>query len=745
LEARLVLSSNTLYLQTNLVSDIQGLAEFFDPNLKDPWGVSFSKGSPFWVSDQASSVNGSSVATLYSVDGTTGAASVIPVAFGIPNEGGAAPSGINGPTGQVNTKAPGITTSATDFLLNGTEAAFIFANMDGTISAWNGGPHATIMNFIKGASFTGLAIADDATGTPFLYAADQNSDTVFVFNSKFQVTGQLTDPMGLPSGFNSFNVQNLNGTLYVTYTNQSIPSGGIVDKYMPDGKFAGRLINDPTGFWLDNPWGLAIAPASFGQFGGDLLVGNNGGNNWINAFDPVHGTFKGVLTLSTGQPFSENNLWALSFGNGKSGGLANTLYFTAGIGGTDGLFGSIQAIPQLPATAPIVPSLPGTAVQDLTTVPANGDLNPYGVAFVPSAFPSGGTIHPGDVLVANFNNSANQQGTGSTIIDIHPNGSESLFFQDSTASGLDTALGVLQSGFVIVGNLPATYDSHGNLVSIGQGSLKILDKTGKVVTTISDNLLLDSPWDLTINDQVTKAQVFVSNALSGVVTRIDLSIPKGGKPIVESLTRIASGYVARTDPTALVVGPTGLAYDAAHNILYVASTGDNDIFAVSNAGSRTSDGGIGNLVYKDPFHLRGPLGLVLAPNGDLITANGDAVNPSATQTSELVEFTPGGKFVGEFSVDPSAGGAFGLAVSSTGGFLRLAAVDDNTNSLDIWTFQTTTSAAGGASGGAAAGSLGLGMNASSGGAALLPQVVIPDGPLALPGPPSSRWWWRRSM
>jgi hypothetical protein len=145
-----------------------------------------------------------------------------------------------------------------------------------------------------------------------------------------------------------------------------------------------------------------------------------------------------------------------------------------------------------------VPNLPNGAFQTLTTVPANGDLNPYGVAFVPNGFPSGGALKPGDVLVSNFNNSSNQQGTGTTIVDIHPNGSESLFFQDSSAPGLDTALGVLKSGFVIVGNPPATYDSMGNLVSIGQGSLLILDRNGKVVTTLSDAKLLDGPWDLAI-------------------------------------------------------------------------------------------------------------------------------------------------------------------------------------------------------------------------------------------------------
>jgi hypothetical protein len=586
----------------------------------------------------------------------------------------------------VNTNAPGITTSPTDFPLNGKEAVFIFANMDGSISAWNGGASATIMTSVAGASFTGLAIANDQGGASFLYAADQNSGNIVVFNSQWAMTGTLTDPSGLPAGFNAFNVQNINGLLYATYTNQSIPSGGIVDVFRPDGTFVNRLIDDQAGTWLDNPWGLTIAPASFGKFGGDLLVGNNGGNNRINAFDPNNGAFKGVLTLASGQPFSENNLWALSFGNGANGGVASTLYFTAGLGGTDGLFGSLQAISSLSKNAPIVPNLPNGAFQTVTTVPANGDLNPYGVAFVPKDFPSGGTINPGDILVSNFNSSANLQGTGTTIVDISPNGSQSLFFQDSAAPGLDTALGVLKSGFVIVGNLPATYDSNGNLLSIGQGSLQILDKSGNVVTTLTDSALLDGPWDLTVNDRGNSAQVFVSNVLNGVVTRIDLTIPDGGVPVVQSLTRIGSGYLTRTDPAALVIGPTGLAYDAKRNVLYVASTGDNEIFAISKAGSRGSDGGKGSVVYQDEAHLRGPLGLVLAPNGDLITANGDAVNPDPTQTSELVEFTPKGKFVGEFSIDPNAGGAFGVAVSNDNGLLRFAAVEDVTNSLDIWTF-----------------------------------------------------------
>jgi len=231
--------------------------------------------------------------------------------------------------------------------LNGSKAAFIFANMDGSISAWNGGAHATIVVPAAGASYTGLAIGNDKTGAAFIYAADQNTGNIDKYNSSWVKVATLTDPNGLPSGFKAFNVQNIGGLLYATYTNQSVPLGGVVDVFKTDGTFVKRLVDDPNGFWLDNPWGLAIAPKSFNQFGGDLLVGNNGGNGWINAFDPNNGNFLGVLTLANGQPFSEADLWTLTFGNGKSGGNMGTLYFTAGLASNvDGLLGSITAVPE---------------------------------------------------------------------------------------------------------------------------------------------------------------------------------------------------------------------------------------------------------------------------------------------------------------------------------------------------------------------------------------------------------------
>jgi len=334
---------------------------------------------------------------------------------------------------------------------------------------------------------------------------------------------------------------------------------------------------------------------------------------------------------------------------------------------------------------PIIPNLPSTFLS-APTVPSNGDVNPYGVAFVPNGFPQGGPLHPGDILVSNFNNQNNLQGTGTTIVDISPTGQQQPFFQGSSTPGdlgLTTALGVLKAGFVLVGSVP-TLDGTSSTIQ-APGSLLILNSHGKVVTTLRTSARLDGPWDLTIHDQGNQAQVFVTNVLSGTVTRLDLAIPPNGNPVVASETTIASGYLTRTDPSALVVGPTGLAYDSENDILYVASTGDNTIFAIADAQARTTDAGEGTVAYKDHRHLHGPLALTLTPNGDLITANGDAVNPDADQPSELVEFTPQGRFVAELSVDSAPGSAFGLALASAEDQIRFAAVDDNLNTLDIWT------------------------------------------------------------
>jgi hypothetical protein len=335
--------------------------------------------------------------------------------------------------------------------------------------------------------------------------------------------------------------------------------------------------------------------------------------------------------------------------------------------------------------APLLPRLSTSPVQVVSTVPANGDVNPYGVAFVPRGFVAGGSIHAGDVLVANFNSSANNfQGTGTTIVAISRGGTQSLFFQGPAGLGLTTALGVLSRGIVLVGNVPTT---DGTSATVQQGSLIAIDRHGTQIASFTDAAVLDGPWDLTVVDLGRRAIVFVSNVLNGTVSRLTFDVAENGEHIsLKSAARIAGGYLFRGDPAALVVGPTGLAFDCERSTLYVASTGDNAIYAVKDAAARSKTVNKGDLVYQDSAHLRGPLGLVIAPNGHLITANGDALNGDPAQPSELVEFTRAGQFVAQFSVDLGGqGGAFGIALRMADDKVYLAAVDDVVNTLEVWT------------------------------------------------------------
>ncbi|HEV2099571.1 MAG TPA: hypothetical protein VGR45_11685 [Stellaceae bacterium] len=324
-----------------------------------------------------------------------------------------------------------------------------------------------------------------------------------------------------------------------------------------------------------------------------------------------------------------------------------------------------------------------------STIPLNGDLNPYGVAIVPRGFPSGGIIAPGDVLVSNFNDLNNNQGAGTTIIKLTPNGlvapavppgqpgNASVFFQGS-GLGLTTALGVLRRGFVLVGNVPTS----GGVIQ-QPGSLLFLDRNGNQVAPSPYTNQLNGPWDLTIDDEYDHALVFVSNVNSGTVTRLNLAISSAAVKVT-SATVIASGYSVAPNAAALILGPTGLAYDEQTDILYVASTNDNMIFAVPRAGRRTASSGTGAIIFNDP-HLRGPLALVFAPNGDLLTANGDATpNADPTQPSEIVEFTKTGKFVTQFNVDAGQGGAFGMAVANISrDVVRFVYIDDVANDVTV--------------------------------------------------------------
>ncbi len=334
-----------------------------------------------------------------------------------------------------------------------------------------------------------------------------------------------------------------------------------------------------------------------------------------------------------------------------------------------------------------------TIPTETSTIPANGDNNPYGVAFVPDGFPKGGKTAAGDILVSNFNakSTVPVQGTGTTIVSISPDGTQNLFFQGTPPLGLTTALNVLKKGFVIVGNVP------NNMGVAQQGSLIVLDKDGNQLTgsPLVDSTFLDGPWDSTVIDNGNSAIVFVSCVLNGTVSRLELTF-SGGAVAIKSKVTIAKGYMFGPNAAAFVVGPTGLAYDTASGVLYVASTEDNEIFAVADAAKTMTAAGPGTVIFSDSTHLHGPLGLVLAPNGNLISSQGDAINPSSdpSQQSEIVEFTKGGKgkkggngtFVTEFSIDSAAGSAFGIAIERNKGAITFAAVDDTMNVLTVYDF-----------------------------------------------------------
>jgi uncharacterized protein (TIGR03118 family) len=318
----------TTFEVTNLVSDGSVPAATTDPNLINPWGVSFAPASPMWVSD-----NGTGVATLY-----TGAGAKVALTVTIPPAGGN-----SNPTGQVFNPT-------SDFQVNGSKAFFIFDTENGTIAAWNGGTTATQEYSEPNAVYKGLALGNDGSQN-LLYAANFNSGLIEEFNSAFAPVGAFTDPT-VPAGYAPFNVQVLNGHLFVTYAVQNGAKhddvagagNGVVDEFNLDGTLVKRLVS--PGGEVNSPWGLDIAPASFGTLAGDLLVGNFG-DGTISAFDPNTGTFEGKLTLSDGTEFQEGDLWALVTGNGGPGFDPNKVYFTAGLmDEAEGLFGSITPVPE---------------------------------------------------------------------------------------------------------------------------------------------------------------------------------------------------------------------------------------------------------------------------------------------------------------------------------------------------------------------------------------------------------------
>ena len=353
----LVSTANTAspapFVQTNLVSDIPGLASITDSSLVNPWGVSRTATSPFWISDQ-----GTNLTNLWSVTGPTTVVKVTAVNpptgnIAIPTLGGGP---AQGPTGQVSNVNPSPLSFPVGGGGNGGSAHFIFANLNGTISAWNTGATAFIQVTTPGANYSGLAINQAQTQ---LYAANQaGTGSINVFNSSFAPVslgaGAFTTPAAISAlGLVPFNVQDIAGKVYVTYA----PSGLAAQRGATPGQGAvavfdesGNLLQTIIGGELAAPWGVALAPASFGEFGGDLLVGNfSFVESKINAFDPGTGAFRGTIPVDPGSSNTPGGLWSLQFGIGGMNGDPNTLYFTDGIDGeTHGLFAalSVAAVPE---------------------------------------------------------------------------------------------------------------------------------------------------------------------------------------------------------------------------------------------------------------------------------------------------------------------------------------------------------------------------------------------------------------
>ena len=319
------LAQSTHYALVNLDSNQSGKAKHTDPLLVNGWGLAYTPGNPFWVSDE-----GTGWSTLYDGMGNPQSLQVV-----IPSANG---TSAGSPTGIVANP------SSTDFPVQGWASIFLFATLDGTISGWTplSNPTQSIIavnNSGSNASYTGLAITNKTSGNS-LFAADINNNKVDIYDSNFNFVSSFTDT-ALPAGYAPFGIQDINGNLYVTFAPVSGAAGGVVDVFQEDGTFVKHLIH---GSPLNQPWGVALAPANFGPLSNALLVSNNINNKGtINGFNPTTGKFIGTVKNSAGNPIYIDQLWGIEFGGGTSAnGKTNQLFFTAGPNNNvNGLFGVI--------------------------------------------------------------------------------------------------------------------------------------------------------------------------------------------------------------------------------------------------------------------------------------------------------------------------------------------------------------------------------------------------------------------
>jgi uncharacterized protein (TIGR03118 family) len=318
----LVLSSSAALAQyqlTNLTSDLAGKAKHQDPLLKNAWGLVYSPGGPFWVSDEADGWS-----TLYDGMGNPQSLQVIvPSASGV---GAGSPTGI-------------VYNGSTEFKIDSWTSVFLFATLDGTIQGWSSfNSSATLIGAKSaGSVYTGLAITSKASGNT-LFAADSANNRVDMYNGTFSLIGSFTDST-IPAGFAPFGIQDIKGQLYVSYASTSGAAGGYIDIFTEQGTFVKRFTQ---GGPLNQPWGFAVAPANFGTFSNALLISNNSSTGTINGYNLTTGKLIGTMKNTLGKNLIIKGLWGLDFGGGSSSnGQKNQLFFTAGPSDTDGYFGVI--------------------------------------------------------------------------------------------------------------------------------------------------------------------------------------------------------------------------------------------------------------------------------------------------------------------------------------------------------------------------------------------------------------------
>jgi len=540
-----------VYVQHNLVSDQAGLADFTDPNLINPWGICTSATSPFWLSD-----NGTGLSTLYTSIGTPNATTkpVVPATSSTLTGGN--------PTGCVNN---GTTTA---FIINGNgkfgSPSFLFATENGSVSGWassvnSAQAYAVIDNSKNGAVYKGLAIGTPTGGTPRLYVPNFNTGAIEVYDQAWNTLPiGFIDP-AIPAGFAPFNVQNLGGKLYVTYAKQNAAKNedvagagnGYVSVFDLNGNLLTHLISGGT---LNSPWGVAIAPANFGDYGGDLLVGNFG-DGTINVFNPTTGAFIAQLQNTSGSVIHISGLWALQVGNGGSGGYPDAVYFTAGPGGeAHGLLGLLQAAPVLATSNGVVNAASYTA-----TIAPGGFVDIAGINMAPTTRSWTTSDFVNGKLPTNLTGvSATVDGKPAYVYYISPNQVDLIAAADTTQgpvqvvvtnNGLAGApvtatLATYAPGFFISkSNYVAAF--HGDGTIVGPTTLypnnSTPTKSGETISlyatglgptaAVEDGLVVGSATNTTTTPTVTvngvAATVTFSGLTSAGVYQVNITVPAG--------------------------------------------------------------------------------------------------------------------------------------------------------------------------------------------------------------------------